>query len=67
MNASSKTWQLYKSGVVKENDGCDTRCNHLVVIVGYYDDEPDNGEMDCENWEFAEEGQRVKWFNYNPC
>jgi len=70
VRAGSKTWQFYKSGVVREDDGCKGRSNHVVVIVGYYDDEPEddsNDSDDCENWEYAEQGQRLKWFNYNPC
>jgi len=43
INASSGTFQYYKSGVVAANSGCPTGINHAVVIVGYTSSGDDSG------------------------
>jgi len=37
INASSKAFQTYESGVITTNgtNGCGTSTNHAVVIIGY--------------------------------
>ena len=43
VDAGSSTFQFYRSGVIKEADGCGTSLNHAIVMVGYTDeDEGDN-------------------------
>ena len=39
VDAGSAAFQFYKSGVVKQEDGCGTRLNHAVVLVGYTEKE----------------------------
>lgn len=39
VDAGSVAFQFYKSGVVKQEDGCGTRLNHAVVLVGYSEKE----------------------------
>ena len=34
MDASSKAFQFYKSGVLDEDSGCGTKLNHALVIIG---------------------------------
>jgi hypothetical protein len=38
VDAGSSAFQLYKSGVITEDDGCGTGINHAVVVVGYTDE-----------------------------
>jgi hypothetical protein len=43
VDAGSSTFQFYRSGVIKQADGCGTSLNHAIVMVGYTDaDDGDN-------------------------
>ena len=35
VDASSKAFQFYKSGIIDEDSDCGTKLNHALVIVGY--------------------------------
>ena len=75
LDASSAAFQLYKSGVVKQGDGCGEWLNHAVVMVGYTaggspgpdpddDDEddvnpPEPDDDEEDDWEPSPDGCKV--------
>ena len=49
LDASSRAFQNYGSGVIKAGDNCGSSLNHAVVLVGYTDSgnyEPDDDDED---------------------
>lgn len=55
INASLYEFQFYKSGVLRESDGCSTYVNHAVVIVGYSEGSPSTTTEMVHNWWYTME------------
>ena len=66
LDAGEAAFQFYSKGVVKKDDGCGTRLNHAVTLVGFTDKKDDGPSPDpkpepCDGFKVN------KWWHNESC